>query len=156
MPDTARVSLSRKWTEQKCISCDLCEKRCPAGREMRRSSTRELLGAQAKDEAASQGSPPPAACSRCWRAKAIAKGRRGVSARRLAKTCAWSMSARSMKRSLPACAVPRYVQSDATDAIRQRRFAAQKGVFRCCFPARPVRSTGLLAALGNTKRRTSC
>lgn len=48
-PDTEGF-LYPKVDGEKCISCDLCEKRCPAGREMPEHHAR-LLGAQAKDEA---------------------------------------------------------------------------------------------------------
>ena len=48
-PDTEGF-LYPKVDGEKCISCDLCEKRCPAGREMPEHHAR-LLGAHAKDEA---------------------------------------------------------------------------------------------------------
>ena len=50
MQPDAEGFLYPKVDGEKCVSCDLCEKRCPAGREMPEHPT-HLFGAQAKDEA---------------------------------------------------------------------------------------------------------
>ena len=44
------IFLYPKVDGEKCVSCDLCEKRCPAGREMPERPA-YLFGVQAKDEA---------------------------------------------------------------------------------------------------------
>ena len=50
MQPDAEGFLYPKVDGEKCVSCDLCEKRCPAGREMPERPA-HLFGAQAKDEA---------------------------------------------------------------------------------------------------------
>ena len=50
MQPDAEGFLYPKVDGEKCVSCDLCEKRCPAGRE-KPERPAHLFGAQAKDEA---------------------------------------------------------------------------------------------------------
>lgn len=134
-PDTEGF-LYPKVDGEKCISCDLCEKRCPAGpgdagascaavrqRRRRRSSFADIL---------------VGAAVFTLLAREVIRRAAWCLARRLAKTCALNMSAHSMKRSFPECAVPSMCRAMRRMPSGQRGFAAEKGdsgaVFRHTVP----------------------
>ena len=112
-PDTEGF-LYPKVDGEKCISCDLCEKRCPAGREMPEHHAR-LLGAQAKDEAlrrqSSSGGVFTLLAREVIRRGGVVFGAAFGENMRVEHVGAFDETELSGMRG------SKYVQSDATDAI---------------------------------------
>ena len=145
-PDTEGF-LYPKVDGEKCISCDLCEKRCPAGREMPEHHAR-LLGAQAKDEAlrrqSSSGGVFTLLAREVIRRGGVVFGAAFGENMRVEHVGAFDETELSGMRG------SKYVQSDATDAIGNA-VSLLKREIPVLFSGTPCQINGLLAALGNTK-----
>lgn len=145
-PDTEGF-LYPKVDGEKCISCDLCEKRCPAGREMPEHHAR-LLGAQAKDEAlrrqSSSGGVFTLLAREVIRRGGVVFGAAFGENMRVEHVGAFDETELSGMRG------SKYVQSDATDAIANA-VSLLKREIPVLFSGTPCQINGLLAALGNTK-----
>ena len=130
-----------------CISCDLCEKRCPAGRETPEHHAR-LLGAQAKDETlrrqSSSGGVFTLLAREVIREGGVVFGAAFDENMRVEHVGAFDETELSGMRG------SKYVQSDAADAIGNA-VSLLKREIPVLFSGTPCQINGLLAALGGTK-----
>lgn len=132
---------------EKCVSCDLCEKRCPAGHVQPEHHAR-LLGAQAKDEAlrrqSSSGGVFTLLAREVIRQGGVAFGAAFDETLHVEHVGAFDESELSGMRG------SKYVQSDAAEAIGNA-VSLLKREIPVLFSGTPCQINGLLAALGNVK-----
>ena len=147
MQPDAEGFLYPKVDGEKCVSCDLCEKRCPAGREMPERPA-HLFGAQAKDEAlrgqSSSGGVFTLLAREVIRQGGVVFGAAFDEALHVEHIGAFDESELSGMRG------SKYVQSDAADAIGNAVSLLKRDI-PVLFSGTPCQISGLMAALGGTK-----
>ena len=147
MQPDAEGFLYPKVDGETCISCDLCEKRCPAGREMPERHA-HLFGAQVKDEAlrgqSSSGGVFTLLAREVIRQGGVAFGAAFDETLRVEHVGAFDENELSGMRG------SKYVQSDAADAIGNAVSLLKRDI-PVLFSGTPCQINGLMAALGNVK-----
>lgn len=147
MQPDAEGFLYPKVNGDMCISCDLCEKRCPAGRETPERHAR-LLGAQAKDgelrRQSSSGGVFTLLAREVIREGGVVFGAAFDENIHVEHVGAFDETELSGMRG------SKYVQSDAADAIGNA-VSLLKREIPVLFSGTPCQVNGLLAALGGTK-----
>ena len=147
MQPDAEGFLYPKVDGEKCVSCDLCEKRCPAGREMPERPA-HLFGAQARDEAlrgqSSSGGVFTLLAREVIRQGGVVFGAAFDEALHVEHIGAFDESELSGMRG------SKYVQSDAADAIGNAVSLLKRDI-PVLFSGTPCQISGLMAALGGTK-----
>ena len=128
----------------KCVECDLCEKRCPAGKTQAENRP-QLFGAQNRDEAirrASSSGGVFTALARDWlRQGGVVFGAAFDEALRVEHVGAFD------ETELVAMRGSKYVQSDASDAIAHAAALLERGI-PVLFSGTPCQISGLRARLG--------
>lgn len=147
MQPDAEGFLYPKVDGEKCVSCDLCEKRCPAGREIPERPA-HLFGAQAKDEAlrgqSSSGGVFTLLAREVIRQGGVVFGAAFDETLHVEHIGAFDESELSGMRG------SKYVQSDAADAIGNAVSLLKRDI-PVLFSGTPCQISGLMAALGGTK-----
>lgn len=147
MQPDAEGFLYPKVDGEKCVACDLCEKRCPAGREGTERHS-QLLGAQAKDEAlrrqSSSGGVFTLLAREVIQQGGVVFGAAFDENMRVEHVGAFDENELSGMRG------SKYVQSDAADAIGNA-VSLLKREIPVLFSGTPCQINGLMAALGKTK-----
>lgn len=131
----------------KCVACDACEKRCPAGKPAQEKHAK-LFGAQAKDEQLRKASSSGGIFTLLAR-NAIAKGGVVFGAVFDENLRVEHIGALD-ETELAGMRGSKYVQSDATDAIQNAVSLLRRDI-PVLFSGAPCQINGLLAALGNQK-----
>lgn len=127
-----------------CVSCDLCEKRCPAGRELAQRHP-QRMGAQNRDKdvrrMSSSGGVFTALARQMLAQGGVVFGASFDEALRVEHVGAFDETELSGMRG------SKYVQSDATDAIGNAVSLLRRDI-PVLFSGAPCQISGLLAALG--------
>ena len=128
----------------KCVECDLCEKRCPAGKTQAENRP-QLFGAQNRDEAirrASSSGGVFTALARDWlRRGGVVFGAAFDEALRVEHIGAFD------ETELAAMRGSKYVQSDASEAIAHAAALLERGI-PVLFSGTPCQISGLKARVG--------
>ncbi|MGN0773197.1 MAG: Coenzyme F420 hydrogenase/dehydrogenase, beta subunit C-terminal domain [Candidatus Ventricola sp.] len=128
----------------RCVECDLCEKRCPAGREQEEQKP-QVLGAQIRDaqlRRASSSGGVFTALARTWLKKGgVVFGAAFDEALRVEHIGAFD------ETELDGMRGSKYVQSDASDAIAHAAVLLERGI-PVLFSGTPCQISGLKARVG--------
>ena len=131
----------------KCVACDACEKRCPAGKPAQEKHAK-LFGAQAKDEQLRKASSSGGIFTLLAR-NTLAKGGVVFGAVFDENLRVEHIGALD-ETELAGMRGSKYVQSDAADAIQNAVSLLRRDI-PVLFSGAPCQINGLLAALGNQK-----
>lgn len=131
----------------KCVACDACEKRCPAGKPAQEKHTK-LFGAQAKDEQLRKASSSGGIFTLLAR-NTLAKGGVVFGAVFDENLRVEHIGALD-ETELAGMRGSKYVQSDAADAIQNAVSLLRRDI-PVLFSGAPCQINGLLATLGNQK-----
>ncbi len=130
--------------DSKCVECDLCEKRCPAGKTLAENRM-QVFGVQHKDEAlrkqSSSGGVFSALGRNMLRSGGVVFGAAFDDSLKLEHIGAFDESELALMRG------SKYVQSDASDAIEHAAALLERGI-PVLFSGTPCQIAGLKARVG--------